>query len=348
MPNAAISATTSLLGDQQRCIGIRYLLIWVVLAMFPLASLYIKSKEVALFDTWYVENFEPSSISTQSQKSQQQRQQQLEPTWNQVQKRLWKLQHRQLPLSEDKRKTARRQFFMRGRRGDDEEKHRMMIGWDIGDDPKVRKLIERQQKQLAKQQGQSRALVATSKPEPAHPHAGALDVNGTVGYVANPKALQIGRLDYLKGLHGKEGVSSNADDSFQNDFWSSLSGYESQYRNGTRTGQQQLKSDFICAFGPGRGMEQDSGYRLLAEKIQVSGKYSKVVDKELTTTESKVESDSNESRSSRPIRVLCALYTHSGMRDLARTQALLWGYKCGEFILIVLLTIDLTFSCAYV
>jgi hypothetical protein len=124
-----------------------------------------------------------------------------------------------------------------------------------------------------------------------------------------------------------------------------LANYENQHRIGTRTETEVLTSDYICAFGPGRGMEQDAGYKLITEKIQVydstnelrATNQDKSIPKAAAATTSSIVSNSQHNDDSathapRPIRILCALYTYSGMRDLARTQALLWGHKCDGFI----------------
>ena len=324
----------------------------MALTLIPLASLYILSKEIVLGDLWYVDNVvkEQPASPTFPQKSQPQ--EPTSPPWNQVQKRLWKLQHHQTPLTEDKKRNARRHFFLRGRRGGDDENHKMMIGWDMGDDPKVRKWVERKQKEAAKQQEKPRHLLENAQKERSHPHAGALDVHGNSGYVADPTAVRRGRFEYLNSVvseperprdenmaasnHNKNHNNGDEEDGF----WSALSGYENQYRNGTRTGGQMLTSDFICAFGPGRGMEEDSGYKLLTEKIHIyegnyeilgsaTGDRNDINSVEFPSTTDPRGTGPHLSPASKSTRVLCAIYTHSEQRDLARTQALLWGYKCG-------------------
>jgi hypothetical protein len=52
-------------------------------------------------------------------------------------------------------------------------------------------------------------------------------------------------------------------------YWKLLMDYETIYRNDTFSGNEVLSPDFICAPGPGRGYEQDYGYKLLTEKIRI-------------------------------------------------------------------------------
>ena len=145
-----------------------------------------------------------------------------------------------------------------------------------------------------------------------HPRAGARSQTGQLGYIADPTALKRGRQQFLNNL-----PTSQQHDNEEGCFWQALERYQKEYRLGTRYGDEILSSEYICAFGPGRGMEQDSGYKLLTEKIRVYN----------DTTES-----GTLQPPASPTRILCAVYSYSGMRDMARTQALVWGYKCDGFL----------------
>lgn len=128
--------------------------------------------------------------------------------------------------------------------------------------------------------------------------------NGTLGYVADPMALRKGVAAFFKR------IDRNETEVAENSYWKLLMDYESHYRNDTFSGQEVLSPDFICAAGPGRGYEQDYGYKLLTEKIRIH---------------------KNVANESFP-RLLCLVYTYPKMRDLQRTQALSWGYKCDGYL----------------
>jgi hypothetical protein len=136
---------------------------------------------------------------------------------------------------------------------------------------------------------------------------GARYANGTLGYVADPTALRKGVASFLKLLL-VDNDSSVRDDKL---YWKLLMDYESTYRNGTFSGNEILSPDFICAPGPGRGYEQDYGYKLLTEKIRIHP---------------------NRIPNKSSLTVLCLVYTYPKMRDLQRTQALSWGLKCDGYL----------------
>ena len=134
------------------------------------------------------------------------------------------------------------------------------------------------------------------------PIGDAQDSSGVLGYVADPTALQRGRQAYLQ--------SQNSNNN--KDYWKAIQEYQSQWRVGVLYyGDTILSTEHICAFGPGRGIEEDYGYKLLKEKILIANE--------------------DAPTSSSP-RLFCGIYTWSGMRDLTRTQALTWGYKCDGFL----------------
>jgi hypothetical protein len=81
-----------------------------------------------------------------------------------------------------------------------------------------------------------------------------------------------------------------------------------RYRKGSFSQDINLTSDHICNLGPGRSLEDEGGFKLLTEKIVVS-----------------------EPVDASP-RILCSIYTYRKMRDLARIQALSWGYQCDGFL----------------
>jgi glycoprotein-N-acetylgalactosamine 3-beta-galactosyltransferase len=82
--------------------------------------------------------------------------------------------------------------------------------------------------------------------------------------------------------------------------------------------QDEISSEIICGIGPGRGMEQDAGYKLLVEKIRI--------------VEPDNEQQQQQEDASPKNKILCIVYTYSPMRYLVRTQAILWGRKCDGYI----------------
>ncbi len=85
----------------------------------------------------------------------------------------------------------------------------------------------------------------------AHPHAGARFQNGSLGYIADPTALQ---KSVPLGLN----------------YFDRISTLYSHYRKGSITEKVPLISEYVCGFGPGRSFEDDGGFKLLTEKIVVS------------------------------------------------------------------------------
>jgi hypothetical protein len=135
---------------------------------------------------------------------------------------------------------------------------------------------------------------------------GARYPNGSLGYIADPTTLRREREHFLR-RYKNETVSSVGGDA---EYWAALEGFENRYRQGTYMVNASLAPEFVCKDDPGRGYEEEGGFKLLTEKIQVA--------------------DNNET--SQPVRILCVIYTHDKMRDLARASALSWGYKCDGFL----------------
>ena len=137
----------------------------------------------------------------------------------------------------------------------------------------------------------------------SHPHAGALHPNGTMGYIADPTALRRHLQFFLQRDYPDEvDPLSNA-----SHYWELLTNYYPQHRNGSLYGTYNLGANYVCNLGPGQSFEQDGGYKLLTEKIQVS-----------------TSKDKN--------KVLCCTYTHRTMRELSRAQAISWGHKCDGYL----------------
>jgi hypothetical protein len=150
---------------------------------------------------------------------------------------------------------------------------------------------------------------------------GARYANGSLGYIADPKTLQREREQFLRYYHRD---SKNLGDTtrYTNeslfsagdaDYWIALEGFERRDPHGFFMANASLTPGSVCTSGPGRGFEDKGGFKLLTEKI-------------------KVASFNTSNKNGQPVRILCMIYTHDKMRDLARASALSWGYKCDGFL----------------
>lgn len=137
---------------------------------------------------------------------------------------------------------------------------------------------------------------------------GARSQTGTLGYKADPTALQRERQGFLDGFGG--GGPQVLD--IVADYWKTLAWFQNETRQGTLTERTSLSAESVCGLGPGRGLEEEGGFKLLTEKIRVAD-------------------DDNDNVES-PVRILCVIYTHNMTHDLARTSALSYGYKCDGFL----------------
>eukprot|EP00522_Entomoneis_paludosa_P007160 CAMPEP_0172448690 /NCGR_PEP_ID=MMETSP1065-20121228/7646_1 /TAXON_ID=265537 /ORGANISM="Amphiprora paludosa, Strain CCMP125" /LENGTH=652 /DNA_ID=CAMNT_0013200251 /DNA_START=80 /DNA_END=2038 /DNA_ORIENTATION=+ len=150
-------------------------------------------------------------------------------------------------------------------------------------------------------------------------HFDAFDTNGNRNYVADPTALKRARQEFISNLH----VSSNTDmdigaDTKASDFWATMNIFQTTTREGTRSAHIPITSRSVCSPGPGQGMEDEGGYKLFAEKIQLA--------------EAEMAAKRNNNDFSSAPRLLCAIYSHASMYDLARTAALTWGHECDGFL----------------
>jgi len=75
---------------------------------------------------------------------------------------------------------------------------------------------------------------------------------------------------------------------------------------------QVLTMESVCALGPGQGIEEDAGYKLLVDKIR------------RTTNTTTI--------TSRSLRLFCGIYSHSGRRSQVQVQAATWGNQCDGWI----------------
>lgn len=116
----------------------------------------------------------------------------------------------------------------------------------------------------------------------------AYDEYGNAGYVADPQTLQ-------------RRVVSVAD-------WELWSNYEPQTSKYSHH-QNNLSSENVCSLGPGEGLEEEGGYKILTEKAQL-----------------------NHSKRRSQKRILCLMYTHEPMHSQARAAALTWGRRCDGFL----------------
>lgn len=138
--------------------------------------------------------------------------------------------------------------------------------------------------------------------------------NGTLGYIADPTSLRSGIAAFLTKDSNTTNTQNDLQQSEPRIFWKLLQEYQVQHRNGTYSGYEVQSPDYVCALGPGRGLEQDYGYQILSEKVHFH-------DNNNTTLNTTQEP-----------RILCLVYTYPKMRDLQRTQALTWGYTCDGYL----------------
>ena len=173
------------------------------------------------------------------------------------------------------------------------------------------------------------ARETSKKQTRASPVVFAFDERGEPGYVADPKALQKAvrkiqddfwvQRNLTKSLAWRDSTSIQDADLKEEEpiaraFWTALQTVGVQAREGTRTAHIPLTHETVCALGPGQGMEDEGGYKLLAEKIQL------------------VAENQHNNNGTNP-SLLCAIYSHQGMFDLARTAALTWGSHCDGFLI---------------
>lgn len=120
----------------------------------------------------------------------------------------------------------------------------------------------------------------------------ALFVNGSRGYVADPTLF---RLQFL---------------STKTTYFDMLEHYQEQLR----PDNVSLSAESICELAPGMDTDifNSGGFRLLHDKITVSH-------------------EPYDEAPSSP-KIMCAIYTHDGKRDLARVAALSYGWKCDGFL----------------
>jgi hypothetical protein len=147
-----------------------------------------------------------------------------------------------------------------------------------------------------------------TKPKPKPQQTSFFDArspDGNFGYVADPTLLKRGRLEFLQKQQHQHGNVSSENDAF----FTALEHYASQYRNGTWSGETRLDAEELC-LEPGQGLDK-GGFELLNKKLQVAN---------VTTAERSTP------------RILCSIYTFAKNRDLARTAALTWGYKCDGWL----------------
>jgi hypothetical protein len=92
--------------------------------------------------------------------------------------------------------------------------------------------------------------------------------------------------------------------------------------------QYYLSSNIVCNIEPGKGIEQDAGFILLANKIRIYNQTATT----LAATATRQQQQQQQELSRQSPRLLCMMYTYSPMRYLARVQAITWGRHCDGFV----------------
>jgi len=138
-----------------------------------------------------------------------------------------------------------------------------------------------------------------------------------LGYIADPTLLRRKVRAFFKTRrqHHPPPAEINRNDDEKDFYFDLLNNYHVEDRTGV-TGTWSLEMEPTCNPPGAQGPETVMGYEILAKKIRIAN---------LTTTATAI------AQHRRP-RLLCLMYTHSKMRDLARSMALTWGWKCDGFL----------------
>jgi len=134
----------------------------------------------------------------------------------------------------------------------------------------------------------------------------AYNEQGERGYIADPTSMKRDRFEFLKAAR-----QSDPNVNYNNAVFTALTGFQSQYREGTWSADTALDRDSVCSISGGQIFERDAGFQLL-QKIRIDN---------ATVASSKP-----------PLRLFCGMYTYSHNRDNARAAALTWGHKCDGFL----------------
>lgn len=122
--------------------------------------------------------------------------------------------------------------------------------------------------------------------------------NGSIGYIADPYALR-------RGTHHMQVTGEH------HRFWTIFDRYAVAPTDETPSTAAGSSRSVVCGFGPGQGLEEEGGWKLLTEKIYTNPDSSRVMTR---------------------VKVLCAIYTHAPLHPLARAAALTWGVQCDGFL----------------
>jgi hypothetical protein len=127
---------------------------------------------------------------------------------------------------------------------------------------------------------------------------GARFKNGSLGYIPDPTAMKRARFDFLRNISKDDARDMDTKEGF----FSTLEHFQSNHCK-----NNLLNAKHICNEA-GEGL--DSGGFEIMKKLKV---------------------DLAKATKKSP-RILCAIYTHAGNHNLARSAALAWGYKCDGFL----------------
>lgn len=147
-------------------------------------------------------------------------------------------------------------------------------------------------------------------PPRPHPHAGARDVDGSWGYIADVTLVR----RFVSARYHK----------LQN----------SIFRHSTLESHLYLRDDreleSACNAKPREGKERKAGWRLLTQKVLVDGPDPKPIS-ETDHTYPYASTSSQVVPSKHTPRILCAIYTYEKRQEMATTIADTWGWKCDGF-----------------
>ena len=155
-----------------------------------------------------------------------------------------------------------------------------------------------------------------------HPFAGARDVDGNWGYVADPTLVRTLILERYRLERQQQQVVTEL--SYQD----MIDNHYLPFNNNTVNELQK-----VCETPPGKGPEMN-GFDILAKKVVIDGP--SPVPRSNTTTAATATALAPPAQhyynTPTPPRVFCGLYTYRKRHYLAREAAETWGWRCDGFL----------------
>ena len=142
-----------------------------------------------------------------------------------------------------------------------------------------------------------------------HPHAGARDVNGTFGYIADVTMVRRWMLQRQQNTYNNNNNNTST-------------GGKNNNKQSFLPFQDEKELNAVCGDPPGQGSEGEAGYNLLMNHIVLA-------------TDSYNETNNAMSNSptttTRPKKILCVVYTYEGKHNFLQAITETWGWRCDGF-----------------